>query len=48
MSSYLKDAYLNKYTKKDKKAFLDFSTNRWYSYTSTTETIRSWLKLFQI
>ena len=41
--SYLKDSYLNKNIEKNISS--NASANRWFSYTSTTETIRTWPKI---
>lgn len=43
--SYLKDIYLDKSYTEEQGDSLDFTTNKWFSYTSTTETIRTWPKV---
>jgi hypothetical protein len=44
-NTYLTDSYLNKVGGSSIKNSQDFSKNKWFSYTSTTETMRTWAKI---
>ena len=43
--SYLTDTYINKEHEKNQDSYSDGFDNRWFSYTSTTETQRSWPRI---